>query len=140
MEERGASMTMVLDASTAASWNYPDEIDDRAAGLRQRVESQGAVVPSLWPQELANSMRNGIRRGRTTRDIAYTFLGLVQSMPIEIDANVLKADAYFWLSETLKVTPYDAAYLYLAIERELPIATKDQEMIAAAEWLGIEVL
>jgi rRNA-processing protein FCF1 len=44
------------------------------------------------------------------------------------------------LSQEQGLTPYDAAYLELAIRLGLPLATGDKELIAAAQRLGVTVL
>lgn len=38
------------------------------------------------------------------------------------------------------LTSYDAVYLELALRRQLPLATLDRELRAAANSLGIELL
>ena len=44
------------------------------------------------------------------------------------------------LSERYRLTLYDAAYLELAQRLQLPLATLDQELRAAANALGIPLL
>jgi predicted nucleic acid-binding protein len=56
-------MSIVLDASMAIGWLFADE---RAAASRlvlRRVVAEGALVPSLWRLEVANVLRNAVRRG-----------------------------------------------------------------------------
>jgi predicted nucleic acid-binding protein len=38
------------------------------------------------------------------------------------------------------LTPYDAAYLELAIKRSLPLASRDNELVSAAKNAGVSLL
>lgn len=44
------------------------------------------------------------------------------------------------LAERHKLTAYDAAYLALAIEKAIPLATLDKQLIAAATHEGVPLL
>jgi predicted nucleic acid-binding protein len=56
-----------------------------------------------------------------------------------------ETDAHAWgttrqLSIEHDLTPYDAAYLELAIRRGQPLATADAALIASARNIGLEIL
>jgi len=55
-------MSVVLDASMAASWLFEDERTEAAHRVMMRVVDDGAIVPSLWRLEMANVLRNATRR------------------------------------------------------------------------------
>ena len=57
-------MTLVLDASMTVAWLFDDEQTDAAHAVMRRVVAEGAIVPSLWRLEVANVLRNAVRRGR----------------------------------------------------------------------------
>ena len=63
-------------------------------------------------------------------------------MPIAIDdqTDLHAWDATLALSRSEGLTLYDAAYLELAVRLGLPLATGDNELIAAAQRLGVAVL
>ena len=135
-------MICVIDASVALSWVYSDEQSAASDALLARVADQGAVVPSLWRLEIANGLQVGIKRKRI--DAAYrdsviqTFLRL----PIEID---LDTNDYAWttilhFADLYQLTVYDASYLELALRRTLPLATRDQDLAAAASTAGVVLL
>jgi predicted nucleic acid-binding protein len=44
------------------------------------------------------------------------------------------------LCRSQQLTSYDAAYLELALRRQLPLATLDEDLRRAAMSLGVEVL
>ncbi len=57
-------MSVVLDASMAIAWLFDDERTAAAYAVMRRVVAEGAVVPTLWRLEVANVLRNAVRRGR----------------------------------------------------------------------------
>lgn len=135
-------MSIVVDASMTAAWLFADERTEAALEVFHNVADAGAVVPSLWRLEIASLLRTAERRGRCSGTLADALLEQLESLPIEIDRET---DAHAWrttrtLSRDQGLTPYDAAYLELAVRLGLPLATGDRELIAAAERLGVTVL
>ena len=54
-------------------------------------------------------------------------------------AGLASAVARLKLAAAHHLTPYDAAYLELALHLGLPLASQDQRLIAAAERAGVPV-
>jgi hypothetical protein len=46
----------VIDASISLAWSLDDETDSRADEALAIVEQSGALVPTLWTYEIANSL------------------------------------------------------------------------------------
>jgi predicted nucleic acid-binding protein len=63
-------------------------------------------------------------------------------LPIEIDDETAGPSwaAMAPLAESHRLTVYDAAYLELAMRRDLPLATRDEVLIAAANGAGVPLL
>jgi predicted nucleic acid-binding protein len=135
-------MTIVVDASMAVAWLFADERTDAAHAVMLRVVSGGAIVPSLWRLEVANVLRNAVRRGRCDEAYVDRSLDRLSRLPVDIDDET---SAQAWtatraLSREHGLTSYDAAYLELAIRKSHPLATCDAELIAAGGRCGLEVL
>ena len=135
-------MTLVLDASMTIAWLFDDERTDAAHEIMMRVVANGALVPSLWRLEVANMLRNAVRRGRCDDDFAERSLTRLGQFKIRIDDET---DLHAWgatreLSQEQGLTVYDAAYLELALRKALPLASCDPELIEAAERRSVEVL
>ena len=135
-------MTLVLDASMTIAWLFDDERTDAAHEIMMRVVANGALVPSLWRLEVANMLRNAVRRGRCDDDFAERSLTRLGQFKIRIDDET---DLHAWgatreLSQEQGLTVYDAAYLELALRKALPLASCDRELIEAAERRSVEVL
>ena len=134
-------MSVVLDSSMAISWLFEDELTSAGLSVMQLVTASGAVVPSLWRLEIANVLRTAVRRGREDEAFVDRSLRRLAAMAIETD---YQTDSHAWgatltLSREQGLTPYDAAYLELAIRLGLPLATGDRDLIAAAQRLGVTV-
>ena len=127
-------MSFVLDSSVTLAWVYPEETTDPVRELVSHISTGAAWVPSLWYLEVANVLQGGVRRGRTDatfRDQALVDLG---TWRLRVDAET---DQHAWkttmqLADKHRLTLYDAVYLELALRRELPLATLDRALRAAA--------
>ena len=127
-------MTLVLDASMAIAWLFEDERTEAAHAVMRRVVAEGAIVPSLWRLEVANVLRNAVRRKRCNE--AYVDRSLARLARLAIDRDE-ETDDYAWsatrtLARKEDLSLYDAAYLELAIRRRMPLASCDKALLAAA--------
>jgi predicted nucleic acid-binding protein len=135
-------VSFVLDSSVALTWYFDDEATPATDVLFDKVTEDGAIVPSLWRLEVANGLQMAVRRRRI--DTAYRDASLkdLAAMPITIDGET---EAQAWtgtvqLADRFRLTIYDAAYLELAQRRDLPLASVDRDLRAAAHALGVTVL
>ena len=134
-------MTLVIDASMTIAWLLTDETTAKAHKILDQVTENGAVVPSLWRLEVANVLRNAVRRGRCDESFVDESLTNLAALPINIDDAT---DAQAWgptrqLSLENDLTLYDAAYLELAIRTGKAIATLDKDLVKAAVGRSVEV-
>ncbi|EGY00761.1 hypothetical protein AZA_53402 [Nitrospirillum viridazoti Y2] len=135
-------MSIVLDASMAVAWLFDDERTASAHTVMLRVVAEGAFVPTLWRLEVANVLRNAVRRGRC--DEAYVDRSLTRLGRIAIQSDE-ETDSQAWtttrrLAREEDLMLYDSAYLELALRRDIPLASCDAALIAAARRRGLEVL
>jgi predicted nucleic acid-binding protein len=132
----------VLDASVALAWVLKAERTPKTEALLTQAGTQGAVVTSLWPIEVANVLLTYERKSLlTTAERAAAFTTYT-SLPIKIDDQTgarAFANAYD-LALAHKLTVYDAGYLELALRSGLPLATLDSDLCRAATKLGVPVL
>lgn len=135
-------MSLVLDSSVALTWIYADEGNEHTEGVLQRVARSEAWVPSIWRLEVANSLQQGLRRGRIEMDDRDLGLGDLSKLKIHVDphTNDKAWSSTLDLSTRFTLTVYDAAYLELAMRRGLPLATLDRDLRAAAGAAGVPLL
>ena len=130
----------VLDASVALTWCFPDENSDFARRIALMFRQGGsAIAPSFWPHEVLNALLVGEKRKRISHELIRTFLADLRTMPIEM-RNVPVDEVFDRIQELSRkhaLTAYDAAYLHLADESRLPLATLDEDLIAACKRSGI---
>lgn len=132
----------VVDASIVMSWYFDDEKSSGSDGVLEAVGQSGATVPGHWRLEVANSLRTAVNRGRVASAYRNAVLEALSGLPIEIDPETVRHawGATLALADKHKLTPYDAAYLELAIRRQVSLATLDKVLKSAALAEGIDVL
>ena len=135
-------MTLVLDASLTLASILRDESTEAAQAIMRRVVREGAHVPSLWRLEVANVLRNTVRRGRCDALFVDSALRDLEAMSITIDTetDVQAWSATLALSRAEDLTLYDAAYLELAVRLGATLASCDRQLVAAARRRGLDVL
>lgn len=133
--------SFVLDASVASAWFFADEAIGYVAAVRDSLSRDQALVPPLWPLELANALLVGERRGRLQSGEVETAFDVLSRLRIEVETQspAHVASSIVPLARTLNLTSYDAAYLELATQRQLPLATLDKAMTAAAKRMGVQL-
>ena len=130
----------VLDASVALTWCFPDE----NAWLAQHVadmfkQGDTALAPSFWPHEVLNALLAGEKRKRISKVLAQSFLDDLAALPIALEQ--FPVGVVFGRIQSLSrehgLTAYDAAYLHLALDSGLPLATLDDDLIRACKKVGL---
>ena len=126
----------VLDASVALTWCFPNEnaaMAQHVAGLFKRGDT--GLAPSFWPHEVLNALLVGEKRKRISRQLVRSFLDDLATLPIVLEqfpATVV-FDRIQRLSREHGLTAYDAAYLDLALDSGLPLATLDEALVRACK-------
>src|SRR5437879_5871951 len=139
MEPADGTETLVIDCSLTMAWFFKDEATPYTNAVRASFASERAVVPSLWPLEVANVLLMGERRKRSTQAKTAKWLRFLSALPIAVEPETPRFafDPFLALARSHKLTAYDAAYLELAIRRGLPLATLDHDLEKAAKALGV---
>jgi len=127
-------VSLVIDSSMTLAWYFEDEKAEESTAVLHRVAESGAVVPALWRLEVLSGLQVAVRRGRITAAYRDASLANLRSLAIAIDPRTNRQawSATLRLCDRFGLTPYDAAYLELALRRRLPFATLDGELVRAA--------
>ena len=98
------------------------------SGMKARLSPRSGT----WNSETL--LIGGERRGRLNAADVTTRLELIGDLPITTDDETcLRAlRETFTLARAESLTTYDAAYLEVAMRRGLPLASKDRDLVAAA--------
>jgi len=114
----------------------------KTADLLNRLATETALVPAWWFIEITNVLAMAERKGRITPTQSDAFIADLGELGIERDDEAPdRAFTYLLtLCRTHPLTSYDAIYLDLALRRNLPLATLDEDLRKTAKKLGIRLL
>ncbi len=128
----------VLDNSVAMRWCFKTSANTYADGiLKQLLTGDRAVVPLLWLYEVSAVLARGQKDFSLTAVDASDFITDLNQLPITVDplsAEYVLTDVYR-LAVAHRLTGYDAAYLELAMRRNRPLATLDNDLIRTCKNL-----
>ena len=133
----------VLDASVAVAWCFEDETTTFTESvLRLLSAGAEAVVPSIWPLEIANALLIAERRKRIVMARSTELLLQIAGLPISVLSIDSKQafEQILFLARQQNLTEYDAAYLDLALRQGLPLATLDAELRRSAKAIGVQLV
>ena len=105
--------------------------------IAEQLLEDRACAPALWELELTNVLRTACLRQRMTAEKAQRILSRIASLPIDVDRHSVPPRELLALSLRFGLGSYDAAYLELALRRQLPLATQDEALRAAALAAGV---
>ena len=128
-------MAFVLDCSVTMAWLFADEAHEGANALRDSLLDNLAVVPSLWPAEVANAVLSATRRSRLTEHDWSAIRRHLALLPIEVDVLTVTdtLERALPLASRHGITAYDATYLEVASRRGLLLATLDRRLADACK-------
>jgi predicted nucleic acid-binding protein len=134
--------SFVIDASMAMAWCFQDEATPSTKRLLERMGNETAAVPAWWYLEITNVLALAERRKRITPAKVAQFIALVESFDLEVDDQApSRAFAHLLpLCRNHELTSYDAVYLDLVLRLQLPLASVDDDLRAAAKAVGVKVL
>jgi predicted nucleic acid-binding protein len=132
-------MRFVLDASIAITWAMRDEDHPLADLAFLELQSGSALVPGIFWYEIRNILVLNERRSRISPHDSTRFLRDLEQFSIDVDFPH-NGTQIIELARAYKLSVYDAAYLALAMNEQLPLATLDKDLKAAALAAGIPLL
>ena len=132
---------VVVDASVALAWCFPDEASEYADRVLVALKGQTLVVPAVWGLEIANALLTGERRMRLKRPETLRFVALLEGLSILQDGLAVSESVnnVLPLARDYGLSAYDAAYLEVAIRHDVPLATLDRNLQKAAKRAGIRI-
>jgi len=121
---------LVVDASAFASWVFPDEGGDKVsqALIRVMTDEESATSAAIFPLEVLHATGKALARGRFSPSAHQHVLRLLSRLPVAL-APLRISPLEFWnWSQSLQLTPYDAAYLKVALDLKAPLVTMDRAL------------
>lgn len=126
---------LVADASIVFKCLMPESGSVEAAALLRAADP--ALAPELIYAEIANALRNSVRRSIVRRDNANRALEVLMGMSITpLKLQPLTPDA-FALALEFDHPVYDCYYLAAAIQNDAELATADERLYDLAQRVGL---
>ncbi|WP_407050524.1 type II toxin-antitoxin system VapC family toxin [Methyloraptor flagellatus] len=131
---------LVLDASVALAMVAPNEDERTAAAVIDAIRHRGALVPAIWPLEIANVLVRKVFNTLAQAAAGERALMALLRLPVRIlAADTIEAAAIARLARKTGLSAYDAAYLHLAQTEKCALATFDRQLARAAAEIGVEL-
>ena len=132
---------IVVDASVALAWCFPDEASEYADGVLVALEGRTVIVPTVWALEITNGMLVAERRKRVKPLDVRRFVDLLGGLTI-IEHSQTVADTVsnvLPLAQEYDLSAYDAAYLDVAVRQGASLATLDSALQKAGRSVGVKI-
>ena len=132
----------VVDCSVTMAWCFGDQADGYTYSVLDALRTSRAVVPSIWPLEVANALVVAERRKKLLATHTAEFLAFLEQLPVQLDPDTSHQalGPILALAREHRLSAYDAAYLELAKRRGLPLATRDKGLQRAARAAAVSLL
>jgi len=132
----------VVDASVVMSWCFDDETNDYADAVLDLLHHGTAMVPPIWPLEVANVLLAAERKKRLQESDSSRFINLLSQLPIVVVETAFheRMAEFMDLARENGLSSYDASYLDLAMREGIPLATLDEKLLRAAHNVKVGTL
>ena len=120
----------------------PDEQNEAADALADRLQERRASVPTIWPLEVRNALLSALRSRRLTTREFDDRVEVVARLPVEVEppADSESLSRMVVIARRHELSVYDASYIDLAVQRGMPLATFDARLRRTCTALHVEVL
>src|ERR1700730_13081551 len=124
------------------AWCFEDEASAYTEGVLDRLRETQALVPAIWPLEVANVLLAAERHDRLNEATTAHFAQLLQLLPILVEGADVARILVFVLAvaRVHGLSAYAAAYLGSASRQGRALATQDGRLRKAAGNAGVAVL
>lgn len=130
--------TVTIDASAAASWLLPQQRTAKADAFLIEGRYRHLIAPDVFAWEIGNLLARNAKRDP---EAAASYLQDLDALNISVmtprDRDSTLGLVDFACREGLSL--FDAAYLFLCLERGAALASRDGGLLRAARTAGVDV-
>ncbi len=137
------SPLFVLDNSVVMRWLSQESTHDYADKILSLLNGKSqAIVPVLWRYEFISVLLKLQKTGVISSEQAELFVEEINNLDFIVDYEGIDfiLNDVRYLAKKHSLTGYDAAYLELAIRKQIPLATLDMDLRKAASFAKIELI
>lgn len=140
--EKGLGVVIfVIDNSLSMSWCRAGETTAYPETMLERLQTEEAWVPAIWPFEMINVELVSERKNQLSRVQPDAFLEVQGDLPISVQEIVWPGKAWALLMRGWSgLSVCDTAYLDLALRNGCSLPAQDQKMQEAAKYLEVMVV
>jgi predicted nucleic acid-binding protein len=133
---------IVIDASMTTAWLLAEKAFSASTALLESLSSEACLAPPHWATEVGNAIRKAVRTRRILSEDVPLLFEILRTLNISIAPpfSLTDVESLVQLALDHGLSVYDAAYVRLAAEHQVPLATLDDAMKRAAHKLGVAVL
>ncbi|MBU1347337.1 MAG: type II toxin-antitoxin system VapC family toxin [Alphaproteobacteria bacterium] len=132
---------MVVDASAALAWFLPSQVTPSALALLERRAQTVFIAPWYFGIELRSVLLRSEARGLiSASDAEESLRDGLSLIRLEAPEAAHRLDEVAVLARSTGLRFYDALYLALAMDRRLPLASRDVGLLNAATQVGVDAL
>ena len=134
---------LVIDASVAAKWFFPEPHSDRSMRLLRAGRTLWA--PDLIVPEFGNLVWKRCRRRELSPEEGDGIVRDFLKLPLALAASGSLVQTALAMAIETRATVYDCVYLALAVDRAAPLVTGDERFVNAlagtpyrrhVRWIG----
>lgn len=130
--------TVTIDASAAASWLLPMQRTSAADRFLEDDQPRRLIAPDIFAWEIGNLLaRNARRNVEAAADYVQDLHALDIQVTAPRDSESVLGLVDFAAREGLSL--FDAAYLFLCLERGAALASRDARLLDTARAAGVDV-
>jgi predicted nucleic acid-binding protein len=130
-------IAFVLDASVAVNYVLLDQPIEVTRRVFSALKTGSCLVPPNFELELIQVLTSAERHGRISAQTADTFFMEMKTFSFVIEMP--RRDSVISLCRQFGISAYDAAYLALAREQSVPLATYDQRLRDACQRASVSI-
>ena len=130
-------MTLVIDANVAIKWVLAEDAAERAAALRQQPEE--VIAPTLIAAEIGSAMRKRVAAKELSASEAVSAAQIATGLIDRLVPIPELARRALEIAIKIKHPIYDCFYVALAEREQVPLVTADEDLIAKAKKVKVDV-
>jgi predicted nucleic acid-binding protein len=122
---------VIVDASLAVKWIFPEQYSDMALNLVSEAvrTREPLVAPPLLPFEVSNAIHRRVRTGIVTAAEGRRLMIQFESYRVLLDTHNLHSESLL-IADTFNLpTSYDAYYVALAQTLQFDLWTDDRRLL-----------
>jgi predicted nucleic acid-binding protein len=130
-------MAFVVDTSAVIAWFIKDQVTAHTNRLRERARREALHAPAVLPLEIVNDVWQLQKRRRLSAHQADEIVAKATRLKINIHAEAVSMQTLLGMARNHDLAAYDASFIEVAQRLGLPLAAKDEVLLAAARRAGI---